>query len=129
MRRFLALLSVGALAAVVIGAAAALTVNGGAIQAGEDDTLTCTNEANVLGWGLETDDGQVEFVRIELDPDTCDGNDMFVNITDGTGGVIAQGSVTLPNLVGAGGHRVTFPAVDAEDIEDIHVFIEGPTGD
>jgi len=131
MRRFWALLAVGALSALAIGSAAALGVNGGAIQAGEDLTLTCDSDGvQVLGWGLETDDGLVYSVRIGGIADTCQGNALFVRVTDG-GVSVASGNVDplLPAHTGAGQVVVSIPGgYPAALIDDLHVFIEGPSG-
>jgi hypothetical protein len=131
MRRFLALLAVVALSAVAIGSAAALGVNGGAIQAGEDVTLICDpNGVQVLGWGLETDDGKVYSVRIGGIADGCQGNALFVRVTDG-GVTVASGTVDplLASHTGAGQVTVSIPGgYPAVDIDDLHVFIEGPSG-
>ncbi|MDP9494836.1 MAG: hypothetical protein M3P87_06305 [Actinomycetota bacterium] len=131
MRRILALLAVGALSAAAIGSAAALGVNGGAIQAGEDLTLTCdTDGVQVLGWGLETDDGRVYSVRIGGIANACQTNALFVRVTDG-GATVASGTVDplLPAHTGAGQVVVSIPGgYPAVDIDDLHVFIEGPAG-
>jgi hypothetical protein len=131
MRRILALLAVGALSALAIGSAAALGVNGGAIQAGEDVTLICDPDGvNVRGWGLETDDGMVYSVRVGGIADACQGNSIFVRVTDG-GVTVASGSVEELTVAHTGVGQVTvsipggYPAVA---IDDLHVFIEGPSG-
>lgn len=133
-RLFVSLALVLALAVAAFGAAAALQVNGGVIQAGADTNLQCdTDGVRVDGWGLETDTGQVSFVRIhDIDP-SCAGADLFVNITQ-NGQKIAGGSATIPSDGGAGdndpdsgqvGVKVDFTPQDAENITDIEVFIEG----
>uniref|UniRef100_A0A831T9X5 Uncharacterized protein n=1 Tax=Thermorudis peleae TaxID=1382356 RepID=A0A831T9X5_9BACT len=134
-RLFVSLALVLALAAAAFGAAAALDVNGGVIQAGEDTDLTCdTDGVRVDGWGLETNTGLVDFVRIhDIDPD-CSGADLFVNITEG-GVKVAEGSATIPGDSVLGdddpdsgevGVKVDFePDQPAADITDIEVFIEG----
>jgi hypothetical protein len=131
MRRFSALLAVGVLSALAIGSAAALGVNGGAIQAGEDLSLICDPDGvQVLGWGLETDDGKVYTVRIGGIADACQGNALFVKVTDG-GVPVASGSVDplLAANTGAGQVVVSIPGgYAASEIDDLHVFIEGPNG-
>lgn len=132
-RLFVSLALVLALAVAAFGAAAALNVDGGVIQAGADNDLTCDDSVRVDGWGLETDTGQVHFVRIhDIDLD-CEGADLFVNITH-NGQKIAGGSATIPPDGGAGdndpdsgevGVEVNFAPQDAQDITDIAVFIEG----
>ena len=131
MRRTFALLAVLALSALAVGSAAALGVNGGTIQAGEDLTLVCDpNGVQVLGWGLETDDGKVYSVRIGGIADACQGNALFVKVTDG-GVTVASGTVDplLATHTGAGQVTVPIPGgYPAVDIDDLHVFIEGPSG-
>jgi hypothetical protein len=134
-RFFVALLVGGMVFAGVFALAASLNVDGGTIQAGSDVDLTCDGDGvNVDGWGLETDDGKVSFVRIHnIDPD-CSGDDIFVNITK-YGTKIAGGSATIPNNGDAGdndpdanqvGVKISFTPQYAWDITDITVFIEGP---
>ena len=137
-RLIVALLVGGVFFGAVYGLAATLFVEGGTIQAGSDVDLQCDEDGvQVLGWGLETNDGKVYFVRIGNIDEQCAGNDMFVAITD-TGVVIESGSVVIPNEAGDGADSCTdptaaevcvkiaiSPAVLAEDITDIEVFIEG----
>ena len=124
-RLIIALLVGGALFGTVFGLAASLGVNGGAIQAGSDTELRCdTDGVQVLGWGLETDDGKVYFVRIGGIASTCISNDLFVNITN-AGVKIGEGSAHID----AAEVKVTLKTpVKAADITDIEVFIEGPNG-
>ena len=128
MRRSLSLLALGALTALAVGSAAALSVDGGTIQAGEDLSLTCDADGvHVTGWGLETTDNTVRNVKIGGISENCQLNDLFVNVTSG-GAVIEQGSVVLgPTNTGTGVAQVNFtaPYPAPADITDIHVFIEG----
>jgi hypothetical protein len=126
MLRFLTIVAVvAALGASAFGAAAALDVDGGAIQAGEDLSLVCDGDGvQVLGWGLETDTGLVSFVRIGGIADNCFGNDLFVNITS-NGTKVAGGSV----IIDSNTEVVGFTPQAAEAITDLQVFIEGPNGD
>ncbi|HLF61354.1 MAG TPA: hypothetical protein VI980_09270 [Acidimicrobiia bacterium] len=131
MRRTFAFLAVGALTALAIGSAATLAVNGGAIQAGEDLTLFCDPDGvQVRGWGLETNDGLVYFVRIGGIADACQGNAIFVRVTDG-GVLVASGSVDPLTAAHTGAGQVVVPipgGYPAANINDLHVFIEGPNG-
>jgi hypothetical protein len=113
--------------AVAFASASSLSVSGGAIQAGVDASLWCDNTGVfVTGWGLETDDGLVSFVRIGGIEGACVGNDLFANIT-GVGGVelTEAGPVTISGVT----ETLTFDTpVAAGLIEDLHLFIEGPNG-
>ena len=140
MKKLLPILLVIVLTVGVMGAAFAsaadLTVRGGTIQAGEDLDVKMYNICAVLGWGLETDDGSVHFVRLEFwGPDDMGGNnelEFFVIITGDSGQEIARSSkqITWPiepnsdyNLPN---EKFTFNhPVQAEDIYDIHVYVEG----
>jgi len=136
VKRFLVAIMAGAMVfAVAFAAAATLNVNGGTIQAGEDNSVTCTDTASVAGWGYEADDGMVYNVRIFVAND-CAGNDMFVTVT-GAGDTTLDnsGAVALTdpgNCTAPGGSictRVQFDSPLAPaDIEDIHIVIEGPGG-
>ena len=125
MKRFLIALMAGAMVfAVAFAAAATLSVNGGTLQYGEDNSLTCTDSANVLGWGAELDDGLTYNVRIEYDV-ACEGNDMFVRITDVNGGALAV--VKKQPLDATGEVTLSFVTPLATTaIHDIHILIEGP---
>lgn len=126
MKKFLVLgVVVIAIGAVAWGSAATLNVKGGTIQYGEDLDLTCANKAQVAGWGLETDDNTVNFVRFENLPAKCEGNTIFVNITqDGT--KIAGGSAEITSSWNSGNNsKVYFDPQNAADITDLEVWIEG----
>jgi len=124
------------IAVVAYGAAATLTVNGGTIQAGNDNSVICSAEANVDGWGLETDTGLVSYVRFNLTSGhTCAGSEFFVIITQGgtpvrDGKVVltaaqSTGNITLTTL---GSGNTTANPILASAITDVHVYIEGSGG-
>jgi hypothetical protein len=137
-RTLLAFLLAGALMAAAYGSAATLSVNGGTIQAGEDLNVTCTDQANVLGWGYESDTNDVRSVRLEVH-EACAGNALFVNIT-GTGGAVlftaemdpiaeeGCGAVSTDYICVSLGGADGFVITDPEDITDIHIVIEGAGG-
>ena len=127
MKRFLIALMAGTVVfSVAFASAAGLIVNGGTIQAGQDLDLVCDSDGvRVEGWGLETDDGMVSFVRIGNIWADCVGADLFARIT-GAGGVklTEAGPVTIDDTI----EVLNFDTpVLASAIEDIHVFIEGPS--
>ncbi len=136
MKRLIVALLVGGMVfGTVLAVAASLIVEGGTIQAGSDTELRCdTNGVRVDGWGLESDNGLVYFVRIHDINTACEGDDLFVNITK-DGAKIAGGSATIPADTDAApdddpdtgdlGVKVSFTPQPAEDITDIEIFIEG----
>ena len=129
MKRFVvALIAGAAVFAMAFAAAATVSVNGGTIQAGADTDVTCTGQANVAGWGLETNDGTVHFVRINYNS-LCAGNDMFVVVTH-NGTKIASADTKPTHLDASGQVKLDFaaPYPLAIDITDLEVFIEGPGG-
>ena len=138
MKKLLIIFLVMALTLGVMGfafaSAADLTVRGGTIQAGEDLDVKLYDLAVVNGWGLETDNGLVSFVRLGLFglPDPGSGNEMtvFVVITGDVGQKLTGGRydhdwgtspiTELPDI------KIYFDSpVLAADIYDIHVYIEG----
>jgi len=137
-RLIVALLVGGVFFGAVYGLAATLFVEGGTIQAGSDVDLQCDEDGvQVLGWGLETNDGKVYSVRIGNIDEQCAGNDIFVSITD-TGTEIADGDATIEDEATDATDGCTDTTADevctkiqipggvpAEDITDIEVFIEG----
>jgi hypothetical protein len=129
-RIVVALVAGAAVFALAFGSAATLNVQGGSIQAGVDANLKCQPGVNVLGWGLETDDGTVRSVRLGPFDAACGGNNVHVRISD-DGGALIGGRVSL--VVPAGGTtQLSFPFASpyplAVDIADIHVFIDGANG-
>jgi hypothetical protein len=125
VKRFLVALMAGtAVFAITFAAAATLSVNGGTIQYGEDNTLTCTASANVDGWGADADTGQTSFVRITYNP-ACAGNDMFIRITDG--GTVVRSLTKTLDASGTTGN-LAFAPINNVSITDIHILIEGPNG-
>jgi hypothetical protein len=134
MRFLMAIALAAGVAAAAYGAAATMTVDGGAIQFGQDVNLTCTESAQVTNWGLETSDGLVYFVRVTVDGD-CAGNDLIVVVTE-SGIPTADGKVTLASgdsgnipLTALGIVNTTANPRPAGSITDVHIYVEGPAGD
>ncbi len=127
MKRFLiALVAGSAVFSIAFASAAALDVNGGTIQYGQDNALTCTASATVDGWGADADTGTTTYVRINYNP-ACAGNDMFVRIT--TNGTVVRAFSKSPlDATGSTGN-LPFAALANVDITDIHILIEGPVGE
>jgi hypothetical protein len=143
-RVLVAIFVVAGLFAAAYGAAAALGVGGGTIQAGSDTDLRCDEDGvRVAGWGLELDDGKVYSVRVyDIDAGCRDSDssekELMVNITSG-GTKVAEGKAKLPTDGGTGdkdgdtgevGVSVSLNnAVPAKDITDIEIFIESDAND
>lgn len=116
----------GALVAAVAVSAATLIVGGGVIQGGTDFDLTCTDEVDVLGWGFESDDGLVYFVRLGPVDAACDGSDMWVQVYDNGSQLLGKGSATLDSMTNPSGYKVNLNTpVPPQNIGSINVVIEG----
>lgn len=122
-------IAVLALLVVVIAAAFAsaanLTVDGGTIQAGVDQSVYCdANGVYVDGWGLETDDDTVRSVRIGDIDTACKGSEMFVKVLGANASVLFSGKVTVATPM----HSFSFasPYLAPDKIEGIKIWIEGP---
>lgn len=127
MKRSVIALMAGALVAAIAVSAATLIVGGGVIQGGTDFDLTCDDQVDVLGWGFESDDGLVYFVRIGDVDENCDGATMFVQVHDNGGVLLGNGSVVLDSTtVGSGGYSVALDSpVPPQNIGSVNVVIEG----
>lgn len=126
MKRLLFALIAGAMVfTVAFASAAALNVNGNTIQAGTDTDLACDDNGVNAGWGLETGDNTVRYVRIEgIDP-SCFGQELFVKVNSRPGD--AQ-HMTIDNVdetfdLGYGSSPVNYPS--PESITSLQVWIEG----
>lgn len=127
MKKLLILALLVALVASAFASAALLDVEGGTIQAGLDASLVCDpNGVFVDGWGLETDDDLVYFVRIGGIEGSCFGNALFVRVLDDANNVLATGTF---DPIASSTVTVNFgvPA-DPELITTLNVWIEGPIG-
>lgn len=109
--------------AAMYASAANLTVGGGTIQAGIDASLYCDVDGVLVdGWGLETNTNSVTYVRINDISSDCLGSAMFIKVLDGGGAVLASSTV---NPITSSTHTFNFPAIDANAIEQLAVWIEG----
>ena len=125
MKRILFALGVGVILTIIVAFAANLVLDGGVIQVGSDNTLTCdTDGVQVAGWGLETDDSTVRFVRIGGISSNCLGDDLFVKVYDTTPSVIAEGSKTIASAEEKIDFSAPYPSAAA--IDRLTVWIEGP---
>ncbi len=130
MKRFIiALIAGAAVFSIAFGAAAALSVNGGVLQAGRDGDVTCTAAVEVEGWGLETDTDSVGSVRISGFAG-CEGADAFVRLLD-SGGSYLTGNLTPDdgNPIDSDEERFVIPGgVNPTVVDDVRVWIEGGGG-
>ena len=132
MRKVMVIGFIAAIVAITVGSAAALSVGGGSIQSGMDDTLICDADGvEVAGWGYEMDTNLVSFVRIEGIDDDCVGCSIGVSLSDNSGGWLTSGwheTLTASETEGGspGNVKVSLDtAQQAQNIGDIRVTIEG----
>lgn len=127
MRRIVLFLAVvAALAVAVYGAAAALNVEGGFVQAGADTSLACDDGVGVwyvLGW--ENNQIVVNHVSVGGIDQACLPAKVFIVLTDANGNSLWQGTGTATAPSGAVGLSVS-PGIPADQIEDVHVGITRP---
>lgn len=133
MRLILALVVMAALATSAFGAAAALPVNGGVIQAGSDNTLSCDPDGiYVDGYGFELDNLKVSYVRFGGIHDDCLSARVFAAVYDSGGTQLdgnLQGTLTAPLSGPANDNKLKLSfasAVPAASIHEIHVGIQKP---
>lgn len=127
MKKYLIAGVIAVVAFAMAGFAATLNVDGGIIQSGSDDTLTCTSDVQVASYTIE--DGKSTGVRFA--PGSFDGCDDDVSVlvyvygADGT--QKAQGDVNA--VVGnqtASGLRIKYRGapIDPAVIERVQVVLE-----
>ena len=123
LRKLVVLALILVVVATAFASAASLTLSGGTIQAGVDGDLQCDPDGVwVDGWGLETDENLVYFVRIDGINGACIANEMFIKVMDGGGDTLAYGSVTISGQTA----KLNFAnPVEPEAIEGVMVWIEG----
>ena len=128
MKRLLAIGAVSVIGALSIASAAALTVNGGAVQAGQDNTLACDPNGVEIAYTLgvfapaapPNSGFPVTGVSVSDIHGDCVGKNIDVVLTKADGSQIASGSI----LIGGATQAVsTAPSVDAYLVEDVHVAI------
>lgn len=121
--RTIAILALGGLMATVAGSAAALTVNGGVLQAGES-VVACDANGIDANWGLETDDNTVRTVRFSDIDATCVGAELFVKLYSSTNTLLFSGDTILTALPS---QTINIPApyLTPESIDRVKVWLEG----
>jgi hypothetical protein len=124
MKRLLVMLAmVAALALAVYGAAAALNVDGGFVQAGSDTSVSCDDGVGVwYNFGWQNNQIVVDQVSVGGIDQACLPAKVFVVLTDQSGNSLWQGTGTATAPSGAVGISVS-PGVPADQIYDVHVGI------
>ena len=111
--------------AAAFASAANLNVTDGTIQAGVSQDVKCDdNGVSVTGWGLETDDNSVRYVKVGDIDNACLGDNLFIKVL-GAGGA----SLKYSGELAITGNEVKFtfnaPYPTPESIEGIKIWIEG----
>jgi hypothetical protein len=123
-RLIIALADVAGLGSAAYGAAASLIVNGGTVQAGSDDSLTCDDAVDVsytVVWNATADQFDVSAVTVSGIAPACNNNNVSVELTDENDDSIAHASGNT-GTTGSATLGVT-PSVSAEAVEGVHVTI------
>jgi hypothetical protein len=120
---------VAGLIAAAYGAAASLTVNGGVLQAGEDNTLTCQTGPLTVKYTVKWDNGDKAYVvdKVHVSGITrpaCNNLDMQITLTKGDGTAL----VSSPVLNTGTSDPVTWDPSGGDekkvqDVEDIEITI------
>lgn len=111
--------------AAAFASAANLGVSGGTIQAGVDQSVYCdVNGVKVTGWGLETDDNSVRYVKVGDIDAACVGDTLLVKVL-GAGGATLEYSGELAITGSEVKFSFTAPYPAPEQIEGIKIWIEG----
>ncbi|HEX2153542.1 MAG TPA: hypothetical protein VHL52_06165 [Acidimicrobiia bacterium] len=122
MKRLFAMLAVAGLAGAIVASAANLTVNGGTVQAGLDDTLTCDDSGVfVEAYGYEQAGNAVSSVRVGGIEGACVGNELHVTALDAAGNVLSESDLVV---ISSTTHTATFDSpVNATDLAKLQVAI------
>lgn len=135
MRKYFIAGVVGMVAFAMAAFAASLTVNAGTLQAGDDDTLECMDEANVAAWGYnDTDDTILEYVDVVTVGEDCDNGEVLhlILLEDdrsqldpgGRGDSVNHPTKPYADLDGSGRYRFTFSGVNVEDVEGVRIGVD-----
>lgn len=126
MRKYFIAGVVAMVAFAMAAFAATLTVDGGVIQAGSDEDLTCTTTVTVTNYGVETDDDSVRFAKLSgLEP--CVGEKVIIQFMDTSDVEIHKVTdlIEATDLDGDDLYRVNFPSPypTAESFGAVNVWI------
>ncbi len=125
MKRFLLVPMVGIIAALGLASAAALTVNGGTVQAGSDVTLTCDTSVDIAyttTWStVPTPDAFViTAVTVSDIAVPCIGRALDVVLTQGG---LDVGSGTVASITGPSEVVTIALAPEAALVDDVHIAV------
>jgi hypothetical protein len=113
------------IAAGSYAAAAALIVNGGAIQSGTVET-TCDTDGVDVSYVVDTTSGNIDSVVVSgIDQPGCEGNDVIVSTKDSTDTPIGGLSGTAADVTGDTVTCGTDAEQDPETIDSVQVQIIG----
>lgn len=126
MKRGIIALAVGTVVfTAVFASAASLTVNGGSLQAGGDDTLTCDKDgvtaAYALVWNAATGVYDVDQVTVAGIDAACAGLPLEVDLADGKGASLSHVATTVQK--DGGSQLIDVPNTSAVDVLGAHVAI------
>lgn len=122
-RLFVSLALVMALAVAAFGAAAALNVNAGNLQAGGADVGQCDGGGVTVAFTTNFQNGEfyVTGVTVSDIDTTCIGRTLTVVLTDSSDNSIASGSTTIDSTSKT---VDTVPDVLASNVHDVHVLVK-----
>lgn len=111
-----------ALGALVLGSAAALTVNGGSVQAGSDVGLACDADGVDVAYGTSWNGTEfvIDDVTVSGIDAGCVGSALDVVLTDGG---LEVGNGTIASIAAASETVTIGVPPAAEDVDDVHVAI------
>ncbi len=121
-RLFVSLALVLALAVAAFGAAAALNVNAGDLQAGAVTDLECDTDGVTVDFTTNFQNGDIYVTGVTVSGihEDCFNQTLTVWLTDSAGSPIADGSTTIDSNSEEVG---TYPHVKASQVYDVHVLI------
>ena len=122
MRFLLALAFILGIAGAGYGAAASLTVNGGAIQYGSDDMLTCDDGVEIAYATTNAIPPRVSVINIDGIDAACNGQAMRLQLTHSSGEVIYEANpIAVAGTINHSIPTALRPLVT--DVADVHITI------
>ena len=122
MKKYIAAAAVAVMVFAFAAFAATFELNDSVLAVGEGDVTDC-GDIEVVSWGLETDDGTVDSVRLDV-KDCTDDEVLFVRVLDEDDNRISfSGEYRIGSNTVNGTERVSFPPVHTADIEGLEIFV------